>query len=127
VGTVAWLVVGMVLAAVLTAAVLGHLDGAGRFAVRVWRRFRPEPPRAETVSVEQLAADLHRLADGLERAFRQDEPAKMARLTAASLAYDWVLLSAARTLEIPAPSSAPLDPLDRLQMEAALAAEGLDW
>jgi hypothetical protein len=127
VGTVAWLVVGMVLAAVLTAAVLGHLDRAGRFAVRVWRRFRPEPPRAETVSVEQLAADLHRLADGLERAFRQDEPAKMARLTAASLAYDWVLLSAARTLEIPAPSSAPLDPLDRLQMEAALAAEGLDW
>jgi hypothetical protein len=127
VGTVAWLVVGMVLAAVLTAALLGHLGWAGRLAVRVWRRFRPEPPTTATVPVEQLAADLHRLADGLERAYRQDQPAKMARLTAAALAYDWVLLSAARTLQVPAPPSAPLDPIDRLEMEAALAAQGLDW
>jgi hypothetical protein len=124
---VAWLVVGLVLMAVLTAALLGHLDWAGRLAVRVWRRFRPEPPKTATVSVEQLAADLHRLADGLERTYRQDQPAKMARLTAASLAYDWVLLSAARTLQVPAPGSAPLDPIDRLEMEAALAAQGLDW
>ena len=123
----AWLVVGVALLAALTAALLGHLDWAGRVAVRVWRRFRPEPPKTATVSVEQLAADLHRLADGLERAYRQDQPAKMARLTAASLAYDWVLLSAARTLQVPAPRSAPLDPIDRLEMEAALAAQGLDW
>ena len=123
----AWLVVGMALLAVLTAALLGHLDWAGRLAVRGWRRFRPEPPKTATVSVEQLAADLHRLADGLERAYRQDQPAKMARLTAASLAYDWVLLSAARTLQVPAPRSAPLAPIDRLEMEAALAAQGLDW
>jgi hypothetical protein len=117
----------VVLLAVLTAALLGHLDWAGRLAVRVWRRFRPEPPKTATVSVEQLAADLHRLADGLERVYRQDQPAKMARLAAASLAYDWVLLSAARTLQVPAPRSAPLDPIDRLEMEAALAAQGLDW
>ena len=104
----AWLVVGVVLAAVLTAALLGHLDWAGRLATRVWRRLRPEQPKTATVSVEQLAADLHRLA-------------------AASLAYDWVLLSAARTLQVPAPRSAPLDPIDRLEMEAALAAQGLDW
>ena len=123
----AWLVVGMAMLAVLTAALLGHLDWAVRLAVRVWRRFRPEPPKTATVSIEQLAADLHRLADGLERAYRQDQPAKMARLTAASLAYDWVLLSAARTLQVPAPRSAPLDPIDRLEMEAALAAQGLDW
>jgi hypothetical protein len=93
----------------------------------VWHRFRPEQPRTATVSVEQLAADLHRLADGLERVYRQYQPAKMARLAAASLAYDWVLLSAARTLQVPAPRSAPLDPIDRLEMEAALAAQGLDW
>ena len=123
----AWLVVGVALLAALTAALLGHLDWAGRLAVRVWRRFRPEPPKTATVSVEQLAADLHRLADGLERTYRQDQPAKMARLTAASLAYDWVLLSAARTLQVPAPRSAPLDPIDRLEMEAALSAQGLDW
>jgi hypothetical protein len=127
VGSVAWLVVGVVLAAVLTAALLGHLDWAGRLATRVWHRLRPEQPKTATVSVEQLAADLHRLADGLERVYRQDQPAKMARLAAASLAYDWVLLSAARTLQVPAPRSAPLDPIDRLEMEAALAAQGLDW
>ena len=57
----------------------------------------------------------------------QDQPAKMARLTAAALAYDWVLLSAARTLDVPAPEHAPLRPLERLETEAALAAQGLDW
>jgi hypothetical protein len=127
VGIVAWPVVGIAVAAALTAALLGHLNWAGRLGVRVWLRFRPEQPKTATVSVEQLAADLHRLADGLERVYRQDQPAKMARLAAASLAYDWVLLSAARTLQVPAPRSAPLDPIDRLEMEAALAAQGLDW
>ena len=32
-----------------------------------------------------------------------------------------------RTWPVPAPRSAPLDPIDRLEMEAALAAQGLDW
>jgi hypothetical protein len=125
VGIVPWLVV--VVSAVVTAALLGHLDGVGRWAVRGWRRFRPLPPQTDRECIEQLAADLRRLADGLERAYRLDEPAKMARLSAAALAYDWVLLSAARTLEVPAPDRAPLDPIERLQTEAALAAEGLSW
>lgn len=122
-----WLVVWVGMAAAGTAALLGHLDWFGRLLLRGWHLVRPVPLRTDRECVEQLAADLRRLADGLERAYRLDEPAKMARLTAASLAYDWVLLSAARTLDVPAPASAPLDPIERLQTEAALAATGLDW
>lgn len=123
----AWLVAGMVLAVLVTAGLLGHLAWAGRLAVKLWQRVHPPEPRTETECVEQLAADLRRLADGLERAYRLDQPAKMARLTAAALAYDWVLLSAARTLQVPAPERPPLDSYTRLQTEAALAAQGLDW
>jgi hypothetical protein len=36
-------------------------------------------------------------------------------------------MSAARTLDIPVPGPAPLNPVERLQTEAALAAQGLDW
>jgi hypothetical protein len=123
----AWLVSGMALAVAVTAGLLGHLDWLGRRLARLWQRVHPAAPVADNVSVEQLAADLRRLATELERVQRQDQPAKMARLTAAALAYDWVLLSAARTLDVPAPDRAPLRPVERLETEAALAAQGLDW
>lgn len=125
--------VGVVMVALLAvpslalAALLGHLDRPFAAAGRWWQRLpgrRPLPPYRP--SIETIAADLRRLSAGLELAHRQDQPAKMARLTAASLAYDWVLLSAARTLEVPAPEAAPLDAVDRLHTEAALAACGLD-
>lgn len=122
----AWLV-GMTLMPLIGAALLGHLDRIGSVAGDLWHRLRPPPPRAETQAIEALAADLRRLAAGLERAYLLDEPAKMARLTAAALAYDWVLLSAARSLEVPVPDSVPLDPVTRLETEAALAAQGLLW
>ena len=79
---------------------------------------------------EQLAADLRRLAELLEATYDTEQPAKMQRVTAAALAYDWVLLSACRTLEVsePAPGQLPpLDPIDRLTLEAALARRGLAW
>lgn len=123
----AWLVSGMAVAVAVTAALLGHLDWFGRRIARLWHRVHPPAPVADNVSVEQLAADLRRLATELERVRHQDQPAKMARLTAAALAYDWVLLSAARTLDVPAPGQAPLGSLERLYTEAALAAQGLDW
>ena len=50
--------------------------------------------------VEQLAADLRRLAAYLETIYDTEQPAKMERVTAAALAYDWVLVSACRTLEV---------------------------
>jgi hypothetical protein len=121
------LVSGMVMSLVVIAALLGHLDWLGRLAAAVWHRVRPPRPQTEHLSVEQLAADLRRLAAHLEQVRSIDQPAKMERLTAAALAYDWVLLSACRTLEVPSPEHAPLDPLERLETEAALAAQGLDW
>ncbi len=123
----AWLVVGLAGFVLTAAGLLGHLDRVGRLAVRTWDRWHPPRPATDNVSVEQLAADLRRLAAHLESTFTLDQPAKMERLAAASLAYDWVLLSACRTLDVPVPGPAPLDGLTRLEAEAALAAQGLDW
>jgi hypothetical protein len=79
------------------------------------------------MSVEQLVADLRRLAVQLEQTYETEQPAKMARLTAAALAYDYVLLSACRTLEIDLPYAPPLEPVARLETEAELARQGLQW
>jgi hypothetical protein len=111
----------------LLAALFGRLTWLWRLAVRLWERVHPPPPATGNVSVEQLAADLRRLAAHLERAYRVDQPSKMERLTAAALAYDWVLLSACRTLDVTPPGDAPLGSVERLEVEAALAARGLDW
>ncbi len=123
-----WLVPALAVFVLVAAALLGHLDWAGRLAVRLWERVHPPEPKPTTVSVEQLAADLRRLAALLERTYATEQPSKMERLTAASLAYDWVLLSACRTLEIPLEQDMPpLDAFSRLETEAALARHGLDW
>ena len=93
-----------------------------------WRRLRGRPAdHPADMSLQQLAADLRRLADHLEQVDRSDAPAKMARLRAAALAYDDLLLSAARALEVPAPDRPPLESIERLQTEAALAQHGLVW
>ena len=111
----------------LTALLLGHLERTMTWLAEWWRRVRRIPPEPVTVPVEQIAADLRRLADLLERTYSSDQPAKMARLTAAALAYDYVLLSACRTLELPEPSALPLGAVERLQTEAELARRGLSW
>jgi hypothetical protein len=128
VGDVAWqLVVAMAVAVLCVAGLLGHLDGVARLLGRAWRRVHPRPPQPETVSVEQLVADLRRLAVQLEQTYETEQPAKMARLTAAALAYDYVLLSACKTLEIDLPHTPPLAPVARLETEAELARQGLQW
>jgi hypothetical protein len=127
VGDVAASLVFWAIPVVLVAALFGRLNWVGRLAVRLWERVHPAPPATGNVSVEQLAADLRRLAAHLERAYRLDQPAKMERLTAAALAYDWVLLSACKTLDVTPPGDAPLAGVERLEIEAALAARGLDW
>jgi hypothetical protein len=127
VGAVAAAVVFWAIPVVLLAALFGRLTWMWHLAVRLWERFHPTPPATDNVSVEQLAADLRRLAAHLERAYVVDQPSKMERLTAAALAYDWVLLSACRTLDVTPPGEAPLASVERLEVEAALAARGLDW
>lgn len=118
---------GLVVSLLATAWLLGHLDRPAAALERVWERVHPRPPKPQTVSVEQLAADLRRLADHIERTYATEQPSKMERLSAAALAYDWVLLSACRTLEVPVPQMPPLRTIERLETEAALAARGLDW
>lgn len=118
---------GLVVSLLATAWLLGHLDRPAAALEQVWDRVHPRPPKPQTVSVEQLAADLRRLADHIERTYATEEPSKMERLSAAALAYDWVLLSACRTLEVPVPQMPPLRTIERLETEAALAARGLDW
>jgi hypothetical protein len=117
----------MVVAVLCAAALMGHLDRVGGLLGRAWRRLRPRPPQPETTSVEQLAADLRRLSALLERTYDTEQPAKMARLTAASLAYDHVLVSACRTLQIDVPHRPPLPAVARLETEAELARQGLQW
>jgi hypothetical protein len=92
------------------------------------RRLRRQPELRPTgMPVQKLAADLTRLAAYFEQVDGSDAPAKAFRLRAAALAYDGVLLDAARTLQVPAPERPPLQPIERLQTEAALAQQGLVW
>ena len=121
------MVAGLSLLVLFTAGVLGHLNRPLTALGGAWHRLRPPPLRPETVSVEQLVADLRRLATLLEQTYVTEQPAKMERLRAASLAYDYVLLAACRTLEIPSTQTAPLQAFERLETEAALARSGLDW
>ncbi len=121
------MVAGLSLLVLFTAGVLGHLNRPLAALGEAWHRLRPPPLRPETVSVEQLVADLRRLATLLEQTYVTEQPAKMERLRAASLAYDYVLLAACRTLEIPSTQTAPLQAFERLETEAALARSGLDW
>lgn len=91
-----------------------------------WLRRRKTPDVAP-FPVQKIAADLHRLNAYLEQLEQSDAPARAARLKAAVLAYDDVLLLACRTLEIPAPECTPMAPIARLETEAALAQRGLVW
>ncbi len=122
-----WITIAGASIVLLTAGLLGHLDRPFEALAALWRRARPRPAVPDTMAVETLVADLRRLADLLELTYRTEEPAKMARLTAVALAYDYVLVSACRTLELPQPEHLPMDPFERLQTEAALARSGLDW
>ena len=77
--------------------------------------------------IERLTQDLRRLLTELDEIERSNPPAKVARLRAASLAYDGVLVAACRALEVDLPARPPLGPLERLEAEAELARHGLTW
>jgi hypothetical protein len=126
-----WFATAALLPGVIIQLVLGVRP---RWMERVQRRLTRLIPRrlrrarrSDVLSVERLAADLHRLAVHLDTLERSDEMHRVARLRAASLAYDDVLLSACRTLQVDVPDRTPLHPVERLQTEAALAQRGLVW
>src|SRR5919197_1016970 len=99
---------------VLVFALFCNFSAVVGFFELVWNRVHGREPRPAGPPLERVAADLHRLADNLHQVELGQEPAKMARLRAASLAYDGVLLEACRSLEVPAPQGPPLEPLERL-------------
>ncbi len=125
-----WLVLALVaLAPVAMMWALFNVAAIVDFFAAGWRRLRPRRSAhvSSSLPVQQIAADLRRLNAYLDEVERSDAPARAARLRAAVLAYDDVLLIACRTLEIPAPERAPLEPVTRLETEAALAQHGLVW
>jgi hypothetical protein len=98
------------------------------------RPLRPPKPGSTTgvslqgiLPLERLSSDLHRLAVEIDKIEHSNPPAKVARLRAASLAYDDVLIAACRALEVPTAERSPLDPLSRLEAEAELSLAGFHW
>lgn len=125
--TVLLLLAGMALLPWLVEGVVRGALRLARRADRWWRRRRPPPPRRADRPIERLSADLRRLGVALQEIERSDQPAKVARLRATSLAYDDVLVAACRALEVEVPAAPPLRPVDRLAAEAELARHGLTW
>jgi hypothetical protein len=87
-------------------------------------------PLASSPPIERLGRDLHRLAQDYDRTEHANEPGKLTRLRATSMAYDDLLVAACTALDVPAPprdGHALLDPIDRITLEAELARAGLSW
>lgn len=122
-----WIAAGALVPVLVVAAFVHLPDIFDRIESVVGRLRSRRAQRPRHQSVERLSADLHRLSVHLEHVECSHEMHRMARLRAASLAYDDVLLSACRTLQIEVPARSPLDPLERLETEAALAQQGLVW
>ena len=100
-----WVFVAALLPLAVTVLIV-HVAPLTDHARELLDRIHPERnQRAQGQPVERLAADLHRLAVHIDTIERSQEMHRMAKLRAASLAYDYVLLSACRTLEVEVPES----------------------
>ena len=77
--------------------------------------------------IERLVSDLRRLERDYLRIERSALPRRAVRLQGVSLAYDDTLCACCTALEIPWSGRRPLDPVERLQIEATLAQHGLVW
>lgn len=104
------------------AARLGGLaDGLEQ--VGLIARHRPEP-----VPTVLLVLELRRLAVEVRRIETAGQPHPAARITAALAAYDHVLVQLCTRAEVPTPIGLlPLDPRDRVGLEAELVASGVEW
>jgi hypothetical protein len=93
------------------------------------RRRRSEP---EPLPAVLLGLELRRLGAEVQRIDSSDLPAKAMRLRAATAAYDYVLLEACRSLEVPLPGTdgpigTPLTQDQRLAAETSLVGAGFTW
>ena len=84
-------------------------------------------PTAAGPPIERLVSDLKRLERDYSRIERSDLPRRAVRLQGVSLAYDDTLCACCTALEIPWSGRPPLDPVQRLEIEATLAQRGLVW
>lgn len=116
-----WVLVLMLAGPGTIAGALWLLEAAPGLELPRRRRRAPGPP------VEQLVADLQRLSGHLDRVRRSNEPAKVARLTAVSMAYDKTLLIAAVALQLPVCQHLPLSATERIETEVELSRAGLRW
>ena len=125
---------GLFLAALVPVAalwVLLHLAQIGEWVVRLLHRchlIRPAPVELPRPPVEQLAADLRRLAAAVRHLPRGTSRARQRGL---QMAYDDVLIAAARALDVPhvldtLPPGLDRD-LKRVRVEGALEASGLHF
>lgn len=116
----------------LAPLLLGLATGAAaRWVARVPDRpRRGGSPSDDVERVLRVAAGLRRLERELAALHATDSrlPGKYQRLTAVSRAYEETLLSGCRLLGIPLPvERAPIPPVERLAVEAALARAGVRW
>lgn len=99
------------------------LEGLERVGILERRRPAPEPVPSVLLTLElrRLAAEVRRIEAG-------DQPHPAARIAAALAAYDHVLVQLCSRAEVPTPIGLlPLDPRDRVGLEAQLVASGVDW
>ena len=94
-------------------------------------RERRLPPH-EPIPPVLLGLELRRLGAEMQRIDASDLPAKAMRLRATTAAYDYVLLEACRSLEVPLPGKAspigtPLTQDQRLAAETSLVGAGFTW
>jgi hypothetical protein len=87
-------------------------------------RSAPAPTRPP---IERLVRDLRRLESDYSRIQSSDLPRRALRLQSVSLAYDDALTACCAALEIPSSGRPPLNAMQRLEIEAALARHGLTW
>lgn len=99
----------------------GVADGMEQ--VGLLSRSRPEP-----VPTVLLVLELRRLAAEVRRIEAAGQPHPAARIQAALAAYDHVLVQLCTRAEVPTPIGLlPLDPRDRVGLEAELVASGVEW
>jgi len=112
--------------AVVPAAFFLGLAKALDWWARGGRQARSRPAAAGP-PIERLVSDLKRLERDYSRIERSDLPRRAVRLQGVSLAYDDTLCACCTALEIPWSGRPPLDPVQRLEIEATLAQRGLVW
>jgi hypothetical protein len=87
------------------------------------------PPEPVRPPLETLCAALHRLDSeiALLRISDKRTPALFHRLQSATLAYDSMLCDMCQAVGVCPPGPAPYTAIARLEVEAGLAAAGVDW